>query len=105
MRGVTALAPFAALAIAGPIAGCGSTAAPAPVSGAAVFRSECSSCHSLIGNESLHRQGGDLVGYRMTRQELTQFTREMPVKNRLSQAQLAAVVAYVWAAQHPTAGR
>jgi hypothetical protein len=36
---------------------------------AAVFVRNCSACHSLIGNESRHRQGGDLVGYRLSRRE------------------------------------
>jgi hypothetical protein len=56
-------------------------------------------CHSLIGNESKHTQGGDLVGFRLSRRTLTQFTREMPVKHRLDAAQLRAVVAYVLAAE------
>jgi hypothetical protein len=56
-------------------------------------------CHSVIGNESLHRQGGDLLGYRMTRQQLREFTREMPVRHRLTPAELNAVVEYVFALQ------
>ncbi|MBV9196903.1 MAG: cytochrome c [Solirubrobacterales bacterium] len=88
----------------GAIAACGSGAPARPVSGAEVFAQQCSACHSLIGNESLHRPGGDLVGYRMTRTELIEFTREMPVKRSLSRAELAAVVAYVQAAQR-SAGR
>jgi mono/diheme cytochrome c family protein len=75
------------------------TTAP-PGSGAAIFAQECSVCHSLIGNESLHRPGGDLIGYRLTRQQLTQQTRQMPVKRPLTAAQLAAVVQYVWTVQH-----
>jgi hypothetical protein len=56
-------------------------------------------CHSVIGNESLRRQGGDLLGYRMTRQQLREFTREMPVRHRLTPAELNAVVDYVFALQ------
>jgi mono/diheme cytochrome c family protein len=70
------------------------------VSGAAVFDRECSACHSLVGNESLHKPGGDLVGYSLTRGELLLQTREMPVKHPLSAAQLAAVVQYVWSVGH-----
>jgi hypothetical protein len=60
-----------------------------------VFAAECSSCHSLIGNESLHRQGGDLLGYHIGRAEMTQFVREMPVRRPLTAAELRAVVDYV----------
>jgi mono/diheme cytochrome c family protein len=66
-----------------------------PADGAVVFQRECSSCHSLIGNESLHRPGGDLLGYTLTRQELLEQTRQMPVRNPLSAAELSAVVEYV----------
>jgi mono/diheme cytochrome c family protein len=97
VRGVT-LRLAAALAAAS-LAGCGGGSPAAPVSGAEVFSRSCSACHSLIGNESRHRIGGDLRGYRMSRQELTEFTREMPVKRSLSRAELAAVVRYVGAAQ------
>ena len=66
---------------------------------AAVFVSNCSACHSLIGNESRHRQGGDLVGYRLSRQELLEFTREMPTRRPLTSSQLETVVDYVLAFQ------
>jgi hypothetical protein len=57
----------------------------------------------VIGNESLHRQGGDLLGYRLTHRQLVLQVREMPVKRPLSQAQLDAVVQYVWSLQHHAA--
>jgi mono/diheme cytochrome c family protein len=126
MRGVTALACLALAA--GLTAACGGTAStptgtgsssatatqpasrstgvtalpttPPPGSGAGVFARECSVCHSLIGNESLHRPGGDLIGYKLTREQLTLQTRQMPVKRPLSAAELAAVVQYVWSVQH-----
>jgi mono/diheme cytochrome c family protein len=97
MRGVTVLVAACVAALAGTGCGAGSTARPA--TGASVFSRSCSTCHSLIGNESRHRPGGDLLGYRMTRQELTEFTREMPVRHPLTQAELSAVVNYVQAAQ------
>ena len=53
-------------------------------SAAAVFARNCSLCHSLIGNESRDRQGGDLVGYRLSRQQLLEFTREMPTRRPLT---------------------
>jgi mono/diheme cytochrome c family protein len=97
MRGVTAGTAACVIALAA--TGCGAGSGGGPVSGATVFSQACSACHSLIGNESRHRQGGDLLGYRMTRRQLTEFTREMPVRRPLSQAELAAVVSYVAAAQ------
>jgi mono/diheme cytochrome c family protein len=80
------------------LAGCSATARR-EVSGTEVFAGECQVCHSLIGNESRHTQGGDLLGFHMSRATMTQFSREMPVKHRLGSAQLQAVVAYVLAAE------
>jgi mono/diheme cytochrome c family protein len=90
---------FTVVALAVAIVGCGSARPRPATSGAQVFARDCAVCHSLIGNESLHRQGGDLLGYRMSRQELVQFTREMPVRHRLTPAELSAVVDYVYALQ------
>jgi cytochrome c len=89
------LAVCFAMAAAVAPAGCGGSAAPRPVSGAAVFARECSYCHSLIGNESLHRPGGDLLGYTLSRQQLLLQTRQMPVRHPLDAAELNAVVDYV----------
>jgi hypothetical protein len=77
--------------------GCGSTGRPRPASGKALFAEDCSACHSMIGNESLHREGGDLLGYRLRRTSLLEFAREMPVRHRLSAGQLGAVVGFVFA--------
>ncbi len=87
------------VAIVGLVSGCGAANAPAPVNGAALFREDCSSCHSLIGNESLHRQGGDLLHYDLGPGILRQFTREMPVHPRLDAQHLAAIVEYVYRAE------
>jgi mono/diheme cytochrome c family protein len=85
------------------LAGCGGASphkapvtlpATGSVSGAVVFAHDCQSCHSLIGNESEHKQGGDLLGYDLTRQEWVSFTRVMPTRP-LSAAQLNAVVSYI----------
>lgn len=103
MRGLTAT--LATLAAAGGLIACGSGAPSRPVSGATVFAQECSVCHSLIGNESLHRPGGDLIGYSLTRPQLLAQTRQMPVKRPLSPVQLAAVVQYVWTVQHQKRAR
>lgn len=78
------------------VVGCGGGARISQTSEAAdVFARNCSACHSLIGNESRHRQGGDLVGYRLSRQQLLEFTREMPTRRPLTSAQLQLVVEYV----------
>jgi hypothetical protein len=76
------------------LAGCGGTHARLPL-GASVFDTGCRTCHSLIGNESLARVGGDLLGYRLTRTEMIEFVREMPVRHPLSQTQILAVSDYV----------
>jgi mono/diheme cytochrome c family protein len=88
------------VAIAGVVSGCGAANAPAPVNGAALFREACGNCHSLVGNESLHRQGGDLLHYDLGPEILRQFTREMPVRPRLDAKQLAVIVEYVYRAEH-----
>lgn len=66
--------------------------------GASIFAHACASCHSLVGNDSAHKQGGDLLGYHMTRSQLLTFTREMPTRP-LTAGQLSAVVDYVLRAQ------
>jgi mono/diheme cytochrome c family protein len=90
---VVRLACGATLAAVG-LAGCGGAQPPA-APGAAVFAAGCRTCHSLIGNESLHRVGGDLLGYRLGRAELLEFVREMPVAHPLTATQVAAVSDYV----------
>jgi mono/diheme cytochrome c family protein len=75
--------------------GCGSASRPRAASGRTLFAEDCSACHSLIGNESLRRQGGDLLGYRFSRRDLLEFVHEMPVRHPLSAVQLAAIVDYV----------
>ena len=84
------------VALAVGVAACGaSTPHRTADAGSAVFAQSCRACHSLVGNESRHTQGGDLLDYRMSRAALTSFTREMPVRHALSRAQLRAVVDYV----------
>jgi mono/diheme cytochrome c family protein len=103
--GILAAAVVAGCGAAAVVAGCGATASPRPVSGAAVFARECSSCHSLIGSESLHRQGGDLLGYTLTRRQLVLRVRQMPVRDPLTAAELTAVVDYVYATQQRARAR
>jgi mono/diheme cytochrome c family protein len=85
----------AALAASLVLLGCGGAGVARRRSGRALFAEDCSRCHSLVGNESLRRPGGDLLGDRISHRELVQFVREMPVRHPLSPAQLAAVVDYV----------
>ncbi len=73
------------------------TLGSATTTGKAVFAHSCSACHSLIGNESLRKQGGDLLNYKLTEAQLISFTRVMPA--RLTAAQLEAVVRYLMRAQ------
>jgi mono/diheme cytochrome c family protein len=88
----------ALLATSVALAGCGDRHSR-PQTGETVFAGNCSACHSLVGNESRHRQGGDLVGYRLSRPELLEFTREMPTRRALTSSQLEGVVDYVLAFQ------
>ncbi len=93
-----AASALAACTAAAALAACGGSNGPRRgQSGAELFVRSCSACHSLVGNESLRRQGGDLLGFRFTRVELTQYTREMPARYPLTASEIAAIVAYVMA--------
>jgi mono/diheme cytochrome c family protein len=90
-----------AAALAGAaLGGCGGSARSAGTggrgpSGQAVFARACQSCHSLSGQSSARQQGGDLLHFRSSRAQLTQFTREMPERRPLTAAELRAVVDYL----------
>ena len=88
---------FALLAAVAGLTGCGGGARTMSQTRKpqALFDSNCSACHSLIGNESRRRQGGDLVGYRFTRSQLLEFTREMPTRRALTSSELNTIVDYV----------
>ena len=90
---------LAALAIAAAAAGCGSGGGSQHANGTALFAEDCGTCHSLTGRQSPRRQGGDLLALRMTRGEMLEFVREMPVRHRLSSAQLQTVADYVRAVE------
>ncbi len=86
------------------LAGCGAADRGVPI-GAKVFDQECQTCHSLTGNDSLRRVGGDLVGYRLNRTQILELVRQMPVRRMLSPAELAAVSDYVLGRERRAAGR
>jgi mono/diheme cytochrome c family protein len=93
------------LAASAAASGCANASRPTAPDGAAMFASECSSCHSLIGNESKHTPGGDLLGYSYSRSFLIELVSQMPTPRPLSAAQLRAVVNYVLRAQAHSAHR
>lgn len=86
---------IATLAIVVVAAGCGSSGGPPRSSGAALFTEDCAVCHSLDGRSSPRQQGGDLLLLHMTRVEMLEFVREMPVRHRLSSAEQGIVSDYV----------
>jgi mono/diheme cytochrome c family protein len=91
-----ASAGIAAAAISGCGGTSGGTSGGASVSGHAVFADHCEICHSIAGSSTPEQQGGDLRGLRLPRNELVQFTVEMPViHRRLSAAEVQAVVNYM----------
>lgn len=88
----------AVLLVATALSGCGAGAAG--VSGAAVFTTHCAICHSIAGTPAPEQQGGDLEHQHLPRNELLQFTAEMPVQQRpLTPAELRAVVNYLFRAE------
>lgn len=88
-----------AVALLGAGCGSGSSIKSQPPSGRALFASSCGGCHTLTGVDSPTHQGGDLLHVALTRAQLRQFTREMPVRRPLSAAELDAVTSYVLAVQ------
>ena len=100
-----AIAPAAlAVVLAITVAGCGSAAPPTPASrataaGRTLFVGSCGACHSVTGHNAPSRQGGDLLGVRLPRPIALQFAREMPVRHRLTEAQLGTIVDYIAAIQ------
>jgi mono/diheme cytochrome c family protein len=89
---------LSALALAAGIGGCGSNG-PSRSTGQALFAQDCSVCHSLSGEQSPSRQGGDLLALHIGREEMLQFVREMPVRHRLGRIQLRTLADYVLAAE------
>jgi mono/diheme cytochrome c family protein len=87
-----------AFAVAGALvvtlAGCGGTSGLDR--GRAVFRRDCSHCHTLTGHDT-HASGGDLAVGDLSIPVLASFVRAMP--GRLSRGEVADVAAYVRAVQ------
>jgi mono/diheme cytochrome c family protein len=77
------------------LAGCGGSGAAHRAAGQALFGQACGACHSLSGRESPRRQGGDLLGARLSPRIMLQFAREMPIARPLSSVQLRTVADYV----------
>lgn len=105
-RPPTATAAATAALLAAAIGGCGGGSAGnsrggiehATVSGRVVFAQHCAVCHSISGRLSRGQQGGDLRGLHLPRNELVQFTVEMPVIRRpLHSREVQAVVDYMQA--------
>ena len=96
MRGALGLA---AVALAAALGGCAGTGGAGKPPGQTLFAQDCSVCHSLTGRQSPRRQGGDLLALPIDRVAMLEFTREMPVRHRLSSAQLRTVADYVLAVE------
>lgn len=90
---------FVAVALAIAAAGCGGAGSPPTRNGRTLFTQACGACHTLNGIDSPKHQGGDLLGVHMSRPALLEFAREMPVRRRLTSAELATVADYILAVQ------
>lgn len=71
------------------LAGCGHG-----VSGKRVFAKHCAGCHTLTGHDTTV-DGGDLGGLRLNIATVESFVRVMPVRPRLTPAEVHAVSVYV----------
>jgi mono/diheme cytochrome c family protein len=75
------------------------SASTSAASGPALFKANCSACHSLTGHQSPAKQGGDLVVAHLPRAVELQYAQEMPVRRALNRAQLTTIVDYILAVQ------
>ena len=89
---------LAAVTLAAGLGACGSNGSQRSA-GQALFAQDCSVCHSLSGEQSPSRQGGDLLALHVRREAMLQFVAEMPVRHRLGRVQLRTVTDYVLAAE------
>lgn len=72
------------------LAGCGGQSG----SGRAVFHHDCAGCHTMTGHDT-SISGGDLGATGLTIRQLESFTRVMPLRTKLSRAQVHAVAVYI----------
>jgi mono/diheme cytochrome c family protein len=84
-----------AAASAALLAGCVSSHPRGTPSARVLFGEACGACHSLSGVASPRQQGGDLSRFHASRPQFLQLAREMPVRRRLTDTELRAVVSYV----------
>jgi mono/diheme cytochrome c family protein len=78
-------------------AGCGGGTTEAQ-RGHAVFEHACASCHTIGGRER-GTSGGDLALGHLSLADIESFTRAMPTRERLSEAEVRAVSLYVQSRQ------
>ncbi len=90
---------LAAAALTAGLGGCAGTGGQPNPTGRSLFAQDCGVCHSLTGRQSPRRQGGDLLDLQVDRVAMLEFTREMPVRRRLSASQLRTVADYVLAVE------
>ncbi len=94
------LPALAAAGLAASLSACGGgSGASQKPDGRAIFAASCSACHGLTGRESAKRQGGDLARFRMTEAQIESFTRIMPARRPLTDAEIRAVSQYVLSVQ------
>jgi mono/diheme cytochrome c family protein len=73
------------------LAGCGHDRNAA---GRAIFRHSCAGCHTLTGHDT-NADGGDLAIGNYGAADVASFARVMPVRPKLTGAQVQAVARYV----------
>ena len=84
--------------VAAALGGCGGARHSSQVAvlrrGHAIFDRSCAGCHTLTGHAG-SAPGGDLGSVRLSVRDLASFARIMPVRPRLSEADVEAVAEYV----------
>jgi mono/diheme cytochrome c family protein len=67
-----------------------------------IFSGSCAGCHTLNGRE--HGEGGDPAIRGLTVRDFAAFTRIMPLRRRLSEADVQAVAVYLHAVASDSSG-
>ena len=73
------------------LSSCGATTASP---GKTIFARSCSHCHTLTGHDT-KADGGDLAIGSLTAAQVASFARVMPVRPRLTSAEIGLVARYV----------